>query len=140
LENTRRVARIALARAEAAIAQDRSNGSAMDAGVAALAALGETERAKDWMDRGLLIDPDDLNMRYNFACTLATSLNDPDAALDMLGPVLERDNGRLLQDLDIDPDFAGLRDNPLFQARVAAAEARLAAINPADAAGAPESA
>ena len=92
-ENARRAARIALERAEKAVAQDRSNGYAMGAGVTALAALGEAERAKDWMRRALLIDPDNLLMRYNFACALATSLSDPDAALDMLGPVLERDTG-----------------------------------------------
>jgi adenylate cyclase len=135
-ENTRRAAGLALARAEKAVAQDRSNGSAMGLGVAALAALGETERAKDWMDRALLIDPDNMLLRYNFACDLATSLGDPDAALDMLGPVLERDTGWLLQDTRNDPDLAGLRDDPRFKAMVAAAKARLPAAKPADGAGA----
>jgi hypothetical protein len=45
------------------------------------------------MNRALLIDPDNLVMRYKFACALATSLGNPDAALDMLEPVLERDPG-----------------------------------------------
>jgi adenylate cyclase len=130
--NTGRVARIALERAEKAVAQDRSNGFAMCVGVSALAALGETERAVDWMNRALLIDPDNLLMRYNFACNLATSLGDPDAALDMLGPVLERDAGNNLDAAKTDPDFAGLRDDPRFQAMIAAVEARLAAPNPAD--------
>ena len=105
-ENARRAARIALERAEKAVAQDRSNGFAMGVGVGALAALGETERAKEWMNRALLIDPDNLLMRYNFACALATSLNDPDAALDMLGPVLERDPGGMLR---WQPERPGLR-------------------------------
>jgi hypothetical protein len=35
-----------------------------------------------------------------------------------------------------DPDFAGLRRDPRFQAMIAAAEARLAAANLADGAGA----
>jgi adenylate cyclase len=135
-ENARRVARIALERAEKAIAQDRSNGFAMGVGVTALAALGETERAKDWMNRALLIDPDNLMMRYNFACDLATSLDDPEAALDMLGPVLERDAGKHLGDTRNDPDFAGLRDDPRFQKMMAEAQARLAAAKPADGAGA----
>jgi adenylate cyclase len=104
----------------------------MGVGVTALAALGETERAKDWMNRALMIDPDNLLMRYNFACALATSLGDPEAALDMLGPVLERDSGWLMQDVANDPDFARLRDDPRFQAMIAAAEARLAAAKPAD--------
>jgi adenylate cyclase len=126
-ENTRRAARIALERAEKAVAQDRSNGNAMATGVQALAALGETDRAKDWMRRALLIDPDNLMMRYNFACTLAAYLNDPEAALGMLEPALERDTGWLLRDAPTDPDLAGLRGDPRFQAMVAAAEARLAA-------------
>ena len=125
-ENTRRAAQISLDRAEKAVAQDRNNGFAMGVAVAALAALGETDRAKEWMNRALLIDPDNLRMRYNFACDLATSLGDPDAALDMLGPMLERDPSGS-QDARTDPDLAGLRDHPRFQAMVAAAEARLAA-------------
>ena len=126
-ENTRRVARIALERAEKVVAADRSNGTAMDVGVGALAALGETDRAKDWMRRALLIDPDNLQMRYNFACTLAISLSDPKAALDMLGPVLERDIGPLTRGAATDPDLTGLREDPRFQAMLAAAEARLPA-------------
>ena len=45
-----------------------SNGAAISFGVSALAALGERDRAMEWMERALLIDPDNLNMRYNFAC------------------------------------------------------------------------
>jgi adenylate cyclase len=92
--------------------------------------LGETERATDWMNRGLLIDPDNLQMRYNFACNLATWLGDPEAALAMLKFVLERDPGGLFQNLGADPDLAGLHDDPRFQAMVAAAGARLAATKP----------
>ena len=79
------------------------------------------------MRRALLIDPDNLTMRYNFACALATSLNDSEAALGMLGPALERDSGELLQHYVNDPDLARLREDSRFQAMVAAAEARLAA-------------
>ena len=134
-ENTRRAATIALERAEKAVAHDRSNGFAMGVGVSALAAMGERERAKDWMNRALLIDPDNLQMRYNFACALASLLNDPHAALDVLGPVMERDAGNNLDSARTDPDFDGLRDDPRFQAMIAAAEARLAAAKPADGPG-----
>ena len=57
----------------------------------------------------------------------------------MLGPVLERDTGRLVRTAATDPDLAGLRGDPRFQAMLAAAEARLAAAKPADGAGAPAS-
>ena len=127
-ENIQRAARIALERAEKAAAQDRNNGYALGVGVTALAAMGERDRAKDWMDRALLIDPDNWVMRYNFACTLAAQLNDADAAFVMLGQALERDAGHsLLTDLACDPDLASLRDDPRFQAMVAQAEALLAA-------------
>ncbi|HUN45968.1 MAG TPA: hypothetical protein VMU85_05590, partial [Stellaceae bacterium] len=140
-ENARRIAGIALARVEKAVAQDRSNGTAIGAGVDALAALGDADRAKDWMRRGLLIDPDNLLMRYNFACVLATSLADPDSALPMLASVLERDiTGRLTRSAHTDPDFASLREDPRFQSMMAAAVARLAEAKPADGAGAPSSA
>jgi adenylate cyclase len=131
-ENARRIARTALERAEKAVAQDRSNGRAMGVAVGALAALGERDRAKDWMRRALLIDPDNLMMRYNFACDLATNLGDPEAALAMLGPVLEQDSGANVRLARTDPDLAGLRDDLRFEAMVATAEARLAAAKPAD--------
>jgi len=139
-ENARRIAWVVLERAEQAVARDRSNGNALGAGVAALAALDEADRAKDWMRRALLIDPDNLLMRYNFGCTLARSLGDPEAALDMLAPVLERDTGRLVTAAPTDSYLAGLRGDPRFQALLAAAEARLAAAKPADGTGTPESA
>jgi adenylate cyclase len=125
-ENARRVARITLERAEEAVARDRSNGMAMSAAVTALATLGEADRAKDWVARALMIDPDNLMMRYNFACTLSVSLADPDAALDMLESVLEhRGADALVRGCSNDPDLASLRDHPRFQAMLAAAEARL---------------
>ena len=139
-ENAQGAARTALARAEKAVAQDRSNGHAMEAVVSALAVLGQAERAKEWMARALLIDPDNLMMRYNFACDLATALGEPDAALEMLGLVLERDTGNNLRAARTDPDFASLRDDPRFQAMLAVAEARLVAANPAEGAAPQESA
>ena len=124
--NADRAARITLARTEKNLAQDPSNGAAMSSAACALAALGEPERARDYMDRALLIDPDNLLMRYNFACALV-QLKDLDGALAMLGPALDQDPGGMLRDARSDPDFDVLRDDPRFQAMIAAAEARLAA-------------
>ncbi len=125
--NARRAAQTMLARAEKVVAQDRSNGHAIAGGVNALAVLGEAERAKEWMARALLIDSENLLMRYNFACGLIAYLNDADAALAMLAPILAQDLGGYVNDVRTDPDFDAMRDDPRFQAMLAAAEARLAA-------------
>jgi len=122
-----RAAKTTLDRAEKALAQDQSNGTAMGFGVNALALLGEAERARDWIRRALLIDPDNLNMRYNFACAMSAQLRDTEAALDLLDPFFARTTGGFLEHSRIDPDLDDLRDDPRFQAMFANAEARVAA-------------
>jgi adenylate cyclase len=125
-EALRRVAQITLARAQKTLAQDPSNGAAMAFCCNALATLGQAESAKGWMNRALLIEPDNANMRYNFACALAVQLNDPDGAIELLGPLFERISIGLLNHAKADPDLDPIRDDPRFGAMVAAAEARLA--------------
>jgi adenylate cyclase len=125
-EAARQAAEITLARAEKVLTHDPNNGSAMGHGSDALAVLGQRERAKDWMGRALLIDPDNMTMRYNFVCALANHLNDKEAALEMLGPALENMGTGLINHSKIDPDFDSIRDDPRFKAMLAAAEARAA--------------
>ena len=66
--------------------------------------------------RALLVDPDNLNMRYNFACALAAHLKDTDAALDMLETALETMPRGLLHHVKVDPDLDTLRDYPRYKA------------------------
>jgi len=121
-----RVAKITLSRAEAALRQDPNNAAVVGYGANALAAQGEFKKFKEWMKRALLLDPDDIKSRYNFACTLTAQLKETDAALELLGPVFERMAIGLLNHAKADPDLDSLRDNPRFKAMIAAAEARLA--------------
>jgi adenylate cyclase len=123
----RRTAEITRARAEKALAHDPNNAQIMGWTIGALAMLGDGERARELMNRSLLIDPDNLNARYNHACDFATYLKDGDAAIELLGPVFARISLSLLNHAKVDPDLAPLRDDPRFKAMVAAAEARLAA-------------
>jgi adenylate cyclase len=122
-----RTARLTLSRAEKAVAVDPTNGVAMAFGAYALATLGEGERSKEWMRRALAIDPDNLSARYNFACALSLHLEDTDAALEMLGPVLANRSLSMVNHTKIDPDFDRLRADPRFLSMIAEAEARLAA-------------
>ncbi|HEY5070616.1 MAG TPA: TIR domain-containing protein [Caulobacteraceae bacterium] len=125
----RRAARMALARAQAAVAQDQNNGAAIAYGAYALAALGDGDRAKEWIDRALLIDPDNLNLRYNLACAVCVYLKDRDAAVVLLGPFFARAAHGFLNWAKEDPDLEPLGGDPRFSAMVAAAEARLAALD-----------
>ena len=132
LGNTRaamRVAQTTLARTEKTLAQDPNNGTAMAYGAIALGSLGEAERAKDWISRTLLIDPDNMNARYNFACTLATYLKEYDAALELLEPVFATMATGFLNHAKADPDLDPLRADPRFTAMLSAAERRLAVEN-----------
>ena len=115
-----------LERAERILAQDRGNGLAMGFGVLALATLGQADRAKEWMGRALVIDPENMVMRYNFACMTTHFLNDLEGAVELLRPVIVNEP-RLLRAAKVDPDLAGLHDDPRFQAMIAEAEARFAA-------------
>ena len=126
IEGARRAARMGLARAEAALTQDRSNGSAMGYGACALAVLGEADRCRDWIRRALVIDPDNQIMRVNIACALSVHLKDIDGALDLLGPFLAQVTRADLDWTKADPDMDPLRPDPRFQAMIAEAEARLA--------------
>ncbi|MDE2182129.1 MAG: winged helix-turn-helix domain-containing protein [Alphaproteobacteria bacterium] len=121
-----RAARIALARCDRTLAQDQNNGAAMSYSAYALAALGERERAKERMERALLIEPDNVNRRYNFACSLALFVEDIEAALDVLGPAVAKMGPAFLDYAKADPDLASLRSHPRFKAMMAAAEARVA--------------
>jgi adenylate cyclase len=111
--------------AQKALDQDPSNGAALGIIAGGYAVIGETERAREWIDRAMLIDPDNLTMRYNFACILAAHLNDPDAALKLLGRILVNAPETYARGAETDPDFDNLRDDPRFQSMIADARTRL---------------
>ena len=126
IEGLRRAAKVALGRAEAAVSQDPMNGAALSAGATALAALGDAERSKEWIDRALLLDPDNLTMRYNLGCALSIYLGDGDAAIDILEPFFDHVNSLThLKHLEADPDWAPVRDKPRFRAMLDEAKKRL---------------
>jgi adenylate cyclase len=120
-------AKLTIERAERAIAKDPTNGQALAAGALSLLVFGEEERAREWTNRALLLDPENLVMRYNLGCTLA-QFSSSDQALDTLEPFFERVNSTThMRHIEVDPDLDPIRADPRFQAMLAAAKQRLGA-------------
>ena len=108
-----------------ALQQDPSNGAALGILAGGHAILGDHERAREWIERAVLIDPDNLNMKYNFACVLAAYVGDTDEALNLLERALSRSGEMKVRATEADPDFDGLRDHPRYRKIIADARKRL---------------
>ncbi len=125
-EDSKRAARMTLERVERALSHDPTIGAAIANGACSLAVLGEEERAREWIERGLLLDPDNQYMRYNVACVLTAQLKDDEAAMDVLEPFFDQVNtASQLKHVEADPDLERLRDKPRFNAMLATAKKRL---------------
>jgi adenylate cyclase len=125
-EQLRRAAQMSVDRSEKAMAKDPSNATVLAGGASALAALGEDQRAKEWIDRALLLDPDNNIMRYNLACALATDLDDPDRAIEVLEPYFSTTLGVThIRHAEVDPDLDVLREDSRFKQLLSSAKQRL---------------
>jgi len=124
----RRAAERAVDQAKRALAHDPTNGNALGMAGYGLAVMGERERFKEWVDRALLINPDNMFMRYNFDTTQylrfltcgnrlhpALELQDVDDALDQLEPTIsEYQSASICNATLSDPDLDILRKHPRF--------------------------
>ena len=125
-EGVRRAARLCLERTERAITKEPANGPALAMGANALSVCGDKDRAREWVRRALLLDPDNLSMRYNVACSLALDLADQAGAMDALQPYFEKVQSRThIRHLEADPDFDSIREEPRFKEMLASARQRL---------------
>jgi adenylate cyclase len=123
------------------LARDPDNGAAMAFVALGFAATGQLERAREWIERATLLDPDNLYMRYNLAWPLIAFFKDKDAALEMLEPAFARAGRNLISLASADRNLDPLRDDPRFQRMLGAAQERVKAaparFTPAAAASAP---
>lgn len=87
---------------------------AMHLGAGSLIVLGDTERAKRWMERALSIYPQDSVVLYNLACNF-TTIGEYDAALDYLEKSIE--SGMVgAAWMRNDDDLKPLHETPRYQA------------------------
>ena len=114
LEDMRAAAKAALARTEAAVAERPDDADALAFGAGLLAALGESDRTRDWAERASIIEPDDFYMHYNIACAFAI-LGEAELAMDRLERIMGPSTLRSLQEYMLhDSDLDVLRDHPRF--------------------------
>jgi adenylate cyclase len=107
-------ARIGLKRAEEEIKLHPESSLPLELGAGALAALGERDRAMDWISRALAIDPDDNITRYNAACTYAL-LGEIDRALDILERWVRLAGPDEKLWFKNDPDFDPIKQHPRYR-------------------------
>ena len=125
-EGAMRAARRALPRIENVIAAEPDHGTALGHGVGVLGLLGEVDRARDWAERAMLLDPENRTLRYNLACAMV-KLGDYDRALDYLESALKQSHRQALDWAKADTDLDPLRELPRYAAIMQEAEARVAA-------------
>ena len=123
-DRARRGAQMTVERAERALGEDRNNGAALGYGAMALGELGEKERAREWVRRALIVDPDNLILRFNLACMVSMSLDDSETALELIAPFMARCGRLQVTHVENDPDLAKLRKDPRFQAMIDEAKRR----------------
>ncbi len=110
---------------EGALERDPDNGAALAYGALSFAAVGNAERAREWIDRALLLDPENMYMRYNLAWPVLAFFGDKEEALELLAPALERAGKTLISLAEADRNLDSLRDDPRFQRMLEAATARV---------------
>jgi adenylate cyclase len=106
-------AQMGLKRAEEALRKFPESSRPAQLGATALAGMGDRERAIQWMDRALAVDPDDPHIRYNAACMWA-QLGEPDRALDLLEKWATHSGMENRDWMMHDPDLDGIRDHPRY--------------------------
>ena len=105
-----------LAAAERHLELHPDDSRALYLGANALSQLNERDRSIEWADRALLLEGEEPQVLYNVACVYAL-LNEADKAIDCLEKSVTRGWGQRTW-MEHDPDLAGLRTHPRFQALV----------------------
>lgn len=125
VEGRKRAARMTFERVEKALESNPRDASAVGNGVASLAVLGEYERAREWAERALDLEPENYILRYNIACAFAMELDDQERALDLIEDSLAHLGVDHIRHANADPDIDSVREHPRFAKMIADARQRL---------------
>jgi adenylate cyclase len=128
LEAARACAANVIEQVQAALARNPDNGAALAYGVLSFAAVGNFERAREWMERALLLDPDNMYMRYNLAWPALAFFKDTELALQLLEPALEKGGRTLVSLASADRNLDVLRDDPRFDRMLSEAKRRVGVV------------
>jgi adenylate cyclase len=109
-----RYARIGIKRAEEALRLHPENSRPAQLGAPTLARIGEREKAVDWLERAMFIDPDDPIVSYNAACTY-TQLGEADKAFAALEKWARNSGSEMESWIESDSDFDPIRADPRFE-------------------------
>ena len=112
-QDMRMAAREGVVRAERELALHPDNPRPAYLGALGLAALGESDRARDWAERALAIDPEDHLVKYNVAC-FCSLIGDHERAIDLLLELLPDASHQRKSWVKHDSDLDPIRDHPRF--------------------------
>jgi adenylate cyclase len=107
------VARLGVERAQAELTLHPENPRPAYLGAILLIALGDHDRAGEWIARAMAIDPDDILTQYNSACAYAR-MNDSEKAFDLLERLLPHANHETKSWVKVDSDLDALRKLPRY--------------------------
>ena len=111
-----RAAKEMVAHSQRVLDEDPGHMEALAMNACGSAILGDARRFKERIELALLLDPDNMLGRYNFACTSALFLNDLELAADLLEPVFASESGATFIKFAInDPDLAKVREKSRFR-------------------------
>jgi adenylate cyclase len=112
-QEMKEAARDGVARAERELLLHPGNSRPAYLGAVGLAVLGELDRAKEWAERALVIDPDDGLTKYNVAC-VCSLVGDHERAIDLLVDLLPSATQERKRWVEHDSDLNPIRSHPRF--------------------------